>query len=55
MDISKETNINKLKALAYDQMLILEQTQNNLRALNARIVQLEQHIEETDEVSAKKG
>ena len=41
MDITKETNIEKLKSLAYDQMVQLEQTQQNLRILNARIGELQ--------------
>lgn len=49
MDITKETDVNKLKALAYDQMVQLEQTQTNLRVLNARIGELQTN----DEVAKK--
>ena len=45
MDITKETNIEKLKSLAYDQMVQLEQTQQNLRILNARIGELQTNAE----------
>lgn len=51
MDITKETNIEKLKSLAYDQMVQLEQTQQNLRILNARIGELqtnEEVVKKTD-------
>lgn len=51
MDLSKETNVEKLKALAYDQMVQLEQTQANLRILNARIGELqtnEEVVKKTD-------
>ena len=44
MDITKETNIEKLKSLAYDQMVQLEQTQQNLRILNARIGELQSEV-----------
>lgn len=42
MDISKETDVTKLKALAYDQLAQSEAIQSNLRALNARIAELSQ-------------
>jgi myo-inositol catabolism protein IolC len=45
MDISKETNVEKLKALAYDQLAQLEAVQANLRALNERIAQLSKEAE----------
>lgn len=41
MDISKETNKDKLQALAYQQMKLLEQTQRNLQILEARIAELD--------------
>lgn len=37
MDLSKMTDLNELKAMAYDQVVALEQTQNNLRVINQRI------------------
>jgi uncharacterized coiled-coil protein SlyX len=40
MDISQETDIDKLKSLAYDQILALENAQQNLRVLNERIAQV---------------
>ena len=41
------TDITLLKSYAYDQIVALEQAQNNLRLINARLAQLEQ--EETKE------
>lgn len=40
MDISKETDLNKLKALAYDELARREQADNNLRIINQRIADL---------------
>ena len=40
MDISEITDITKLKALAYDQLALLQQTQQNLDLINQRIAQL---------------
>jgi hypothetical protein len=45
MDLSKETNVEKLKAMAYDQLAQLEAVQSNLRALNARIAELSKEVE----------
>lgn len=42
MDLSQETSIEKLKAMAYDQIAQSEIIQSNLRALNARIAELSQ-------------
>lgn len=41
MDISKLEDIKELKSLAYDQMLILEQTQKNLQIISSRISQIQ--------------
>lgn len=41
MDITKISDTNQLKAWAYDQLILLEQTQNNLKLLNDRIAELE--------------
>ena len=46
MDLSKKTDINELKALAYDQLSLLEVTQANIRALNQRIVELSTYKDE---------
>lgn len=35
----KEMSINELKALAYDQLAIIEQTQNNLKLINQEILE----------------
>ena len=51
MDLTKETSIEKLKALAYDQMAQLEVTQNNLRALNQRIAELSEEAQKTTKES----
>jgi hypothetical protein len=42
MDISSITDIDKLKALAYDTLNVIEQQQQNLRILQERIAQLDQ-------------
>lgn len=47
MDISKETDATKLKALAYDQLAQSEVIQANLRALDARIPELSETPEPT--------
>ena len=51
MDISKITDEQKLKALAYEQVLAIEIAQANLRALQQRIVQVqdEEGVEATAE------
>ena len=44
MDISEETSIEKLKALAYDQISIVvngNQAQENLNVINGRIAELQ--------------
>lgn len=41
MDLSKETDETKLKALAYEQVLTIETAQANLRALQQRIAELQ--------------
>ena len=46
MDISSITDINKLKAMAYDTLNVIEQQQQNLRILQERIAQLEQSEQE---------
>ena len=45
MDITKKS-VEELKALAYDQMAMLEQTQANLQAINAEIARKTQEAEE---------
>jgi len=42
MDISRIEDIQQLKSLAYEQVVALETAQTNLRALQARMQQLEQ-------------
>lgn len=41
MDITQISDVKELKSMAYDQMAILEQTQNNLRLINGRIAEVE--------------
>jgi len=41
MDISKITDPKELKSLAYDQMVLLDQSQKNIQLIQQRIVQLE--------------
>ncbi len=60
MDISTETDVTKLKALAFDQIALLEQAQANIQALNARIGELsrpqpdeQKDAGEDDQVDAK--
>ena len=40
MELSDIKTVEQAKALAFDQLMILEQTQRNLQALNARITEL---------------
>ena len=42
MDLTTITDIDKLKALAYDQIQLLNQAQQNLQMINARIQQLQE-------------
>jgi hypothetical protein len=46
MDISKETDAKELKALAYEQMMMIDVAQANLRALQQRIVELAEKTKE---------
>jgi hypothetical protein len=42
MDLVEITDIKELKAMAYDQMAVMEQCQANLQAINERIRQVSQ-------------
>jgi len=42
MDITKITDTKELKALAYDQLVILEQTKNNLALINQQMTKVSQ-------------
>lgn len=46
MDLTKETNVEKLKSMAFDAIQAMEIQQQNLRALQQRIAQLEQEPKE---------
>lgn len=41
MDLSKITDIKELKALAYDELAKKEMTENNLRIINQRLMELQ--------------
>lgn len=41
MNVSQLTNIQELKAMAYDQLRLQEQIQRNLAIITARIAELE--------------
>jgi hypothetical protein len=40
MDITQNNDLTQLKAMAYDQLVIIEQSQSNLKTINARISEL---------------
>lgn len=40
MDLTKITDIKEIKALAYDQIILIEQSTANLRMLQQRITEL---------------
>lgn len=48
MDISKITDLQQLKAMAYDELLVKEVAENNLRAINQRIAELRQNPPKED-------
>jgi len=52
MDIEK-LSIQDLKALAYDQLVLLQQTQNNIRLLEEKIKEKEAQNGTTKEETAK--
>lgn len=52
MDISNETDLNKLKAMAYDEMVVVERSQNNLRLINTRINQVMSHLADDDRAAS---
>lgn len=55
MDISKITDTKELKAMAFDQQVIAEQAQNNIRMIMGRLQQVQQeeakqsHTEKVEE------
>lgn len=49
MDISTISDMNELKAMAYDQIVVLEQAQANLKAINERIGQVERDSDKAEE------
>lgn len=53
MDISKITDATELKSMAYDQMLVIDQAQANLRMIQQRLAQLQQETQKKSEKSKK--
>jgi outer membrane murein-binding lipoprotein Lpp len=49
MDISQETDVNVLKALAYDELQKLNIAQSNVQMLQQRISQLQETMPATNE------
>lgn len=52
MDIKKLT-LEQLKALAYDQLVMVEQSQNNIKVINAEISERNKNMSE-EEMEASK-
>lgn len=48
MDLQKVTDVNELKALAYDTLQALEVQQNNLRLIQQRLAELEQKSQQSN-------
>lgn len=44
MDVLSITDIDKLKVMAYDQLVLLQQVQRNLEIINTRIAELQQAL-----------
>jgi|GEM_PF-1562345 len=53
MDLQKITDVTQLKALAYDQLLLQEQAQTNLKLISQRLAEL-QKADDDNRKSAKK-
>jgi hypothetical protein len=54
MDISAITDLNELKALAYDQLVLKEQAEHNLQLLNQRIAEINKAAQATPPPQNKK-
>lgn len=52
MDITTKT-LEELKVMAYDQLVVLEQTQNNLKVINQEIAKRQVKEEVKEEVKDK--
>jgi hypothetical protein len=52
MDLSQVTDINQLKAMAYDQIATKEQAENNLRMINQRIMEVSQQASDAETKAA---
>lgn len=55
MDLASITDIKELKALAYDQLLLQQQAENNLRLINQRLEQLTAETEQAMQAAQKPG
>ncbi len=55
MDPNKINDIDKLKSLAYDQLMMLEQVQQNIRLINERIKKLAAETSLEQSVKSKKA
>lgn len=54
MDITTITDLNELKALAYDQLRLLELAQNNLQLVESRIATVKKELAEKEIAEQKK-
>lgn len=52
MDLTSISDLNQLKAMAYDQMVILETAQKNMQVINQRIQQVNQEQQAAKEKEA---
>jgi hypothetical protein len=48
MNVAEISDLQQLKVLAYDQLMLHEQVQRNLALIGARIAELEQHATPDD-------
>jgi hypothetical protein len=55
MDVSQITDIQALKALAYDQIVLQEQIQRNLALITARIAEVEAHQADSSMLKTSKA
>ena len=55
MDINAITDLKELKAVAYDQMMLQMQAENNLKIINQRIEQVTAELEQAQQAAVKPG
>jgi hypothetical protein len=53
MDIANITDINELKAMAYDRVVMVQQIQQDLQVINERIGQLQPAVEQNGPAPVK--